>query len=62
MEKIIKSSIKFGPAMYRVFRNIPNTAYNALCEFVDNSIQACLDYNPDQPYKIEIIITIDVAN
>jgi hypothetical protein len=55
MAKIIKSSIKFGPAMYRMFRHIPNTAWNALCEFVDNSIQACLD-SINQPYIIEIVI------
>ncbi len=43
--------------MYRVFRNIPNSSWNALCEFVDNSIQACLDSNADYPFKIDITIT-----
>jgi len=52
------SSIRFGPSMYRVFRNIPNTDWNALCEFVDNSIQAMLDSSiKGSKGKINIEIT-----
>ena len=57
MSKNITSSIKFGPAMYKVFRNIPNSPWNALCEFIDNSIQANLDSKSEKPFIIEIDIT-----
>ena len=57
MKKNLTSSIKFGPAMYTVFRNIPNSPWNALCEFVDNSIQACLDSKSDKQFNIDITIT-----
>lgn len=52
------SSIKFGPSMYKVFRNIPNTAWNALCEFIDNSIQAILDSGSNGSHDI----VIDISN
>ena len=51
------SSIRFRPNMYKVFRNIPNTAWNALCEFIDNSIQASI--NVGRICKISIEITSD---
>ena len=57
MDKIKYASIKFGPAMYTVFRNIPNTAWNALCEFVDNSIQASLDSSQTFNNNISIDIS-----
>lgn len=56
MRSTINSSIKFGPRMYGMFRNIPNTAWNALCEFIDNSIQACLDSGLNESYTVEITI------
>jgi hypothetical protein len=59
MTKIGSSSIRFGPAMYRIFRNIPNSTWNALCEFIDNSIQARLDSNLTNSLLIEIIIDND---
>lgn len=45
--------------MYKVFRNIPNTPWNALCEFIDNSIQAILDSNISGVHDIEIDISND---
>ena len=45
--------------MYKVFRNIPNSPWNALCEFIDNSIQAYLDSNLDYPFHIDIVISED---
>jgi anti-sigma regulatory factor (Ser/Thr protein kinase) len=45
--------------MYKVFRNIPNTPWNALCEFIDNSIQAILDSNISGFHDIEIDISND---
>ena len=59
METNKYSSIQFRPTMYRVFRNIPNTPWNALCEFIDNSIQAALNSNLQGQQEIAIKISND---
>ena len=59
-------SIATKPLVYSAFRYISNKAYNALAEYVDNSIQSYLDnkdilceINPAQALSVYINIDID---
>lgn len=53
----MKVSTKVRPEIYRLFRHIPNTPYNAMCEFIDNSIQAYLNSEIKETLLVNITIT-----
>ena len=53
----MKVSTKVRPEVYRLFRHIPNTPYNAMCEFIDNSIQAYLNSDLEEILLVNITIT-----
>ena len=53
----MKVSTKVRPEIYRLFRHIPNTPYNAMCEFIDNSIQAYLNSDIKEVLLVNITIT-----
>lgn len=58
-------SIATKPLVYSAFRYISNKVYNALAEYVDNSIQSFMDHREllsqlNSSRKLSVFITIDV--
>ena len=63
-EHIDKVSIALKPNVYNTFRNLVNTVYNTLAEYVDNAVQSYLNHKAeikaiDPDYQLQVEITID---